>query len=427
MWMKWFAVLCLGVCASVLAFGDSVSTESSLQLPSGALTRDPANPLLRNGPEAFDFWKTGPRAVLKAGPSNYRMWYEAVGEDLVTRVGYAVSADGVTWTKMGIVLSPTERWEANEISPNAVLFEGGVYKMWFHGGGSISNGRRYGSARIGYATSADGVRWTKYRNPVVDVGPNGSFDDLQAAEPRVIKVGTGYRMYYTGQNSSSGAKSLALATSADGLTWTKYSGNPILPPVRFGGWGGAIIFNGGVWHLWHATRDDVSGLVYKSSADGIVWTDGPSNPVLTPSGNPDTADAQAVGDSVSGYLDGDTYRIMYSGFNANFRGTGRLEAICLATIAAPVESAPPPSTSATLTANPATVKRGQSSTLTLWLPTLDYHNVTINGARPVISCGASTCTGTLTVWPSSTTTYQAAATNASGTPYAMPSTTVTVH
>ena len=39
-----------------------------------------------------------------------------------------------------------------------------------------------------------------------------------------------------------------------------------------------------------------------------------------------------VGDSVSGYRDEDTYRIMYTGYNANLFGKlGRFEGICLAT------------------------------------------------------------------------------------------------
>ena len=56
-------------------------------LPSGQLSRHPGNPLVRNGPEKYDCWKTGPRVVLKAGPADYRMWYEAVGADTLTWIG----------------------------------------------------------------------------------------------------------------------------------------------------------------------------------------------------------------------------------------------------------------------------------------------------------------------------------------------------
>jgi hypothetical protein len=339
--MKTFALICMLVLAPLLTLG-ATSEQASTELPSGQLTRIPENPLVRNGPESYDYWKTGPRAVLKEGPTSYRMWYEAVGQDNITRVGYAVSSDGVNWTKKGVVMSPTASWERDEVSPNSVLFEDGVYKMWFHAGGYLYQGKRLGNGEIGYATSPDGLRWTKHAaNPVIRIGPAGAFDDQQAAEPRVIRMDAGYRMYYTGQNRTTLAKSLAMATSADGINWTKDSRNPILRPERWGGWGGAFIFTAGIWNLWHARYDDVSGLEYKWSVDGVSWNDGPANPVLRLSRDLNTADAQAAGDSVSGYLDGDFFRIMYTGFNSNFRGTGRVEAICLATIDAPaVDGAP---------------------------------------------------------------------------------------
>jgi len=311
---------------------------SNPPLPSGALTRYSGNPLVRNGPESYDFLKTGPRVVLKMGATDYRMWYEAVGSNSITQVGYATSTDGLTWTKQGPVMAPDgSSWEKMEVSPTSVLYENGVFKMWYHGGGYFRANApniRLGGAEIGYATSSDGRNWTKFsNNPVLVQGSTGSFDDLQVAEPRVLNLGlSGYHMYYTGQNNSTKLKSFAMATSQDGINWTKYSNHPLLTPDRFGGWGGAIILNDGIFNLWHATEDDLSGLNYKWSTDGISWTDGPSNLVITPSNDPAIADNLTVGDSVSGYLDGNSFRIMYSGFNPNFQNTGRLEAVCLATI-----------------------------------------------------------------------------------------------
>jgi hypothetical protein len=88
---------------------------------------------------------------------------------------------------------------------------------------------------------------------------------------------------------------------------------------------------------------------------------------------------------------------------------------------------PPPPGGATLTANPSSITTGQSSTLTLTTPTTDYHNVRINGVRPSTFSCTTTCTMTLVVSPTQTTTYQATASNAAGVPYAnMPSVTVTV-
>jgi predicted GH43/DUF377 family glycosyl hydrolase len=304
--------------------------------PSGNLNRYSENPLLRNGPEPYDLGKTGPRVVLKTGSGDYRMWYEAVAGDGLTTVGYATSKDGLEWTKRGVILSPSEPWEMEEISPNSVLIEDGIYKLWYHAGGYIRGSRRLGHAKIGLATSTDGIHWTKHAgNPVLDIGSAGSFDDEQVAEPRVFRLGATYRMYYTGRQKSTERTSLGMAVSDDGINWTKHDKNPLLDSDRWGGfWGGAFMRQNGKWHLWHgALSSGKSTLRYMSSVDGITWNDGPANPVLIQNPDLEAADAGLVGDSVSGYLDGSMYRIMYTGFNKNLLGKlGRFEGICLASI-----------------------------------------------------------------------------------------------
>jgi hypothetical protein len=84
----------------------------------------------------------------------------------------------------------------------------------------------------------------------------------------------------------------------------------------------------------------------------------------------------------------------------------------------------PPGSNWTFTANPATLDAGQSSVLSFTTTTNDVHNVFISGVRPSYTCGASSCSGSLTVSPSSTTTYTLTSTNSAGTPY--PSLSVTV-
>ncbi len=288
--------------------------------------------MLMNGPEAYDFWKTGPRVVRKEG-SSYRVWYEAVADETYTTVGYATSSDGIDWTKQGPVLAPSAPWEGNEVSPNSMLFEDGVYALYYHAGGSDLVNRR-----VGRATSADGLVWSKDGDPMLDLGPSGAFDDEQVAEPRVFHIGSEYRMYYTGRNEQTNETALGMATSADGVSWTKHAGNPILSGTAWGNfWGGAFFFEGNRWHLWHGVTDGTSSsLHYASSADGVVWTAGPANPVLTQNPDPLAADNGLVGDSVSGYRDGESYRIMYTGFNWELFGTeGRFEGICLASVADP--------------------------------------------------------------------------------------------
>ncbi len=278
---------------------------------------------------SIDDDKTGPRVVLKFGPADYRMWYEAVPGPNQSNVGYATSPDGKVWTKQGALasLNPSAGWEGGangEVSPNSILIENGVYKLWYHSFGT--DGKR----RIGYATSSDGLNWTRNPNPVLDVGPPGSLEDQYVVEPRVFKIGAEYRMYYTANevgNSGIGTARWFYATSTNGVNWTRRG----LLWNRLTDTGFGIVFDGIKWHAWYATANET--LRYASSNDGLVWVDGPSNPVLTANlTDPPAPDSSGVGDSVSAYREGNEYRIMYTG--SRFNEFGRNESICLATIPA---------------------------------------------------------------------------------------------
>ncbi len=319
--------------ASNVASGGIGGASGEPCLPSGRLMRSPDNPALRNGPESYDSGKTGPRVVHREPGGQYRLWYEAVASSAgtLTTVGYATSDDGIVWTKQGPVMEPSESWEGNEVSPQSLLVEDGVYKLWYHGGGATEPQRN-----IGYATSLDGLTWTRQRAPVLRVGAPGSFDEDEAAEPRVLVVGGEYWMFYTGATSDR-VKSLGLATSPDGTTWRKDPRSPILDTRRWGNyWGGAFFLENGVFHLWHGVEGGAGALHYKWSLDGTTWTDGDKNPVLEPGSTPNGPDTALVGDSVSGFRDGDEYRIYYTGFASNLFGSeGRFEGICMASVAAP--------------------------------------------------------------------------------------------
>lgn len=297
--------------------------------PFRSLVRHPTNPIVPMGPSgSIDDDKTGPRVVLKFGPSDYRMWYEAVPAPNQSYVGYATSKDGKLWTKQGSLpsLDPSTDWEGGtngEVSPNSILIENGVFKLWYHSFGT--DGKR----RIGYATSTDGLTWTKRSTPVLDVGPPGSHEDQHVVEPRVFKLGSQYRMYYTGNevgNSGIGTARWFYATSNDGINWTRRG--QLWTKLTDNGFG--IVFDGVRWHAWYGIG--FVSLNYATSNDGLVWVDSLSNPVLTINLNAPAPDSGGVGDSVSAYRDGNEYRIMYTG--GRFNSFGRNESICLATIPA---------------------------------------------------------------------------------------------
>lgn len=94
---------------------------------------------------------------------------------------------------------------------------------------------------IGFATSTDGVTWSRHtQNPVLTVGPSGQWDSALVHEQWVMKQGNEYKMWYSGAscypNGTIQSYSIGYATSAEGTQWTKYSGNPVLTAGSSGSW-----------------------------------------------------------------------------------------------------------------------------------------------------------------------------------------------
>ena len=118
----------------------------------------------------------------------------------------------------------------------------------------------------------------------------------------VLKHNGTYWMFYTGGTSVSALGKYALmsayhigvATSKDGLNWTRYSGNPVVRSrvnsydytnVMYP----TVLVENGTWHMYYAGNkgNKASGdlqdlnVCYATSTDGFNWTKYSSNPVLT--------------------------------------------------------------------------------------------------------------------------------------------------
>jgi len=167
---------------------------------------------------------------------------------------------------------PPGSWESISASSPTIFYDGTTYHMWYEG----YDGSRI---RVGYASSPDGITWTKYAsNPVLDVGPPGSWDELRARTPSVIYDGLTYHMWYSGPGAGSYYR-IGYATSPDGITWTKSPLNPVFSYGSSGSWddGGVsfpmVIHDGITYHMWFAGTDGaVTRIGYATSPDGITWT-----------------------------------------------------------------------------------------------------------------------------------------------------------
>ena len=194
------------------------------------------------------------------------------GGVLYFEIGHATSSDGVTWVmdpaNPVMTLGDPGQWDDGTLWVGAVIHDGSGFRMWYGG-----NDGQF--ARAGYATSPDGFVWAKYPgNPVMDVGPPGSFDEQWVLPDTVIVRAGHYQMWYWA--AGSGVWRTGHAESDDGLSWAK---NPW--PVIDSGWGSEVLFDGLFYGMWYAVGSEAwAAIFYAVSPDGIAWTPCSSNPVV---------------------------------------------------------------------------------------------------------------------------------------------------
>ena len=209
-------------------------------------------------------------SVVRQGDAYYNLYSGFDGKTWHT--GMAVSGDGVSWRRVGKILSPDPRtWEGDAIAANgsALADEIGGFLYYYQAGAPV---------RIGLARSANGHQWEKNPAPVLDVGPRGSWDEGGVADPCVIRIARTYYMFYLGVDRARRQR-LGVAMSDDGQAWYKLRSNPILEL----GSGGAFDENGlgepAVWasrgYYWMLytgrDRNEVRRLGMARSLDGVHW------------------------------------------------------------------------------------------------------------------------------------------------------------
>jgi hypothetical protein len=198
--------------------------------PTGPWTPDPA-PLLSPGPAgAWDGRGVDHPSVLRTA-TGYVMYYnaEASLQDPTPRIGMATSPDGIHWTK---------RKDPATTDPQ-------------------------------FADSA----------PVLTPGPPGAWDAAGVRSPSVQKTPGGWVMTYLSRGLPAGQQrvsALGYATSTDGVTWTKARDNPIVSTATQPGWTAiyetAFIYQEGSYYLYfdvdNGTETDIYLITHRGALAG---------------------------------------------------------------------------------------------------------------------------------------------------------------
>lgn len=127
----------------------------------------------------------------------YRMYYVSgtswIHKDLPRyNIKMARSIDGKVWQRNGHVCIDFKNDSENALARPFVVFEDGVWKMWF-----AHKGEAY---RLGYAESIDGITWER-RDDIVGISVGATGFDTEMIEYAAVVRYRGKRfMFYNGNN-----------------------------------------------------------------------------------------------------------------------------------------------------------------------------------------------------------------------------------
>ncbi len=170
-------------------------------------------------------------------------------------------------------------WDREIRERGFVLRDGKTWRLWYTGYDSTHSETK----SLGYATSTDGLLWTRHGNRPV-------FDGVWTEDVFVVKHRGLFHMFAEGVGDVAHR-----LTSPDGLRWTEQGSLDIRrrsgEPIGKGAYGTpSVVLRKGTWHLFYE-RDD-KGVWLATSRDLKVWTNVQDEPVIAL--GPDAYDRHAI-------------------------------------------------------------------------------------------------------------------------------------
>jgi sucrose-6-phosphate hydrolase SacC (GH32 family) len=165
-----------------------------------------------------------------------------------------------------------DTWDRTIRERGYILREGDTWHLWYTGHNHNRSDANYrNTMSLGYATSPDGLQWTRH-------GDNPVFDKSWTEDMMVVKHGDTYYMFAEGLHDIA-----HMLTSTDRVHWRDHgrldvrqtNGKPLGP----GPYGTPTVWvQRGRWYLFYERRYLGSRLA--TSADCKVWTNVQDDPVI---------------------------------------------------------------------------------------------------------------------------------------------------
>jgi predicted GH43/DUF377 family glycosyl hydrolase len=165
----------------------------------------------------------GPGTLRKVGGryvGTYHAYPDAGYEAGPAVIGLCLSDDLRKWEVLPPVLRPQDggQWERGGLYKSWILEHEGTYYLFYNAKDRADWPWR---EQTGAAASRDLQRWERLTgNPLIRNGPAGSFDELFASDPSVLRDGDEWVLFYFGLAADGHARDGA-AVSPDLRTWEK--------------------------------------------------------------------------------------------------------------------------------------------------------------------------------------------------------------
>jgi predicted GH43/DUF377 family glycosyl hydrolase len=268
-----------------------------------------SDPVVAHGkPGTWNSRYTDPGAQVIHNGTFYMFYNGFNGWPASVEVGLATSTDGYKWTLHGdqpvMKTAQVKFAQVAALASSVIVQPDGTWVMYFYTWDSKTGSLLSSKGVIGRATAPDAAGpWTPDAEPVLTPGKSGSWDDLRVDVPSVVLTDKGYVMYYSG-SSRKGDQMVGMATSADGIHWTKYNdpattdgyyaeSDPVLLTGKGNDWDSQRVQQprvvqtaDGLVMLYRSVilpRPSTIKLGIATSTDGIHWDKFAQNPVIEPS------------------------------------------------------------------------------------------------------------------------------------------------